>query len=395
MPDIFDTVNLTEVYDFDTKGFKKTVEGYMVCSPRVARTGIQDYAGADLGHPELDRVRVYRPEDQVFHKDAMKTLAHRPITLGHPKEMVDSKNWRKLAIGMSGDEVARDGDFIRVPMLIMDTDALDGTDAKELSVGYSSEIVWKAGMTMDGVEYDAIQRNIRANHIAVVTQARGGPKLRLGDRGEPPMVDRERITKTISVDGIDLVIPETEAAVVSRTLSRMGDEVTKLKGDITTVTKSLNDSTANITKLQKDIETKDGEIVALKKQVEDSKLTPAILEAAVATRTAVIDSARKVLGNTYTGAGKTEAQIKREAVEKKLGDHAKALDTDARVDGAFLTITAGVSPQSETQRLSNSLTSSQNNMNTQDGRADAEKAWNERQTRIGDAWKDLPAPARN
>jgi Uncharacterized protein conserved in bacteria (DUF2213) len=51
----------------------------------------------------------------------------------------------------------------------------------ELSVGYSADLDWTAGVTADGERYDAIQRAIRGNHIAICSQARGGSQLRIGD----------------------------------------------------------------------------------------------------------------------------------------------------------------------------------------------------------------------
>jgi len=44
----------------------------------------------------------------------------------------------------------------------------------ELSNGYTSEIEFKAGKTNDGFEYDAIQTDIKGNHIAIVDKARCG-----------------------------------------------------------------------------------------------------------------------------------------------------------------------------------------------------------------------------
>ena len=104
----------------DAKGFTLTQDGFLVAEPRVARTGIQIYKGFEVGAPHMDNVRVYRPESEVFDKRAMSSLAHRTITLDHPDTTVDASNWKKLAVGHSTDPVARDGDFIRVPLVLMD-----------------------------------------------------------------------------------------------------------------------------------------------------------------------------------------------------------------------------------------------------------------------------------
>lgn len=45
---------------------------------------------------------------------------------------------------------------------------------KELSVGYEVELDMTSGITEDGEPYDAIQRNIKPNHLAIVVKGRAG-----------------------------------------------------------------------------------------------------------------------------------------------------------------------------------------------------------------------------
>lgn len=166
---------------------RMTNDKYLTAMPRVARTGIQLYRGSEVGMNDKAIVRVYRPEDQVFDKDSLSTFAHKPVTDDHPKELVDASNWKKYAIGTMGGGVARDGEFIRVDLAVMDGAAIQKIkDGKaELSVGYTCEVVHGAGTTPTGEAYDAMQSNIRVNHLALVDTARGGSLLRIGDSGEP------------------------------------------------------------------------------------------------------------------------------------------------------------------------------------------------------------------
>src|SRR4051812_27104347 len=106
-----------DLYDtFTLDGVRRTADGYLAAFAKVARTGIQEYRGSELGRPDLGVVRVYRPPEEVFSADALHSFAHRPVTLRHPSQPVSSKNWRKHAGGQTGDEVVRDGEYIRVPM---------------------------------------------------------------------------------------------------------------------------------------------------------------------------------------------------------------------------------------------------------------------------------------
>jgi hypothetical protein len=173
---------------------RRTRDGYLTVNARVARAGnVQIYAGAELGKPEMASVRVYRPADEVFSKDTMESFAHRPVTLGHPSSSVSATNWRDVAKGWSDSEVARDGEFVRVSMLLADADTIqaveDGT--RELSMGYDCSLDWKPGVSPSGQAYDAVQRGIRSNHIAVVPKARGGTELRIGDSAVNTMTDAE------------------------------------------------------------------------------------------------------------------------------------------------------------------------------------------------------------
>ncbi|KGM30246.1 DUF2213 domain-containing protein, partial [Inquilinus limosus] len=152
---------------------RTTQDGYLVAAARISRTGIQTYSGAEMGRTGLSSVRVWRPEEEVFAADALASMAHRPVTIDHPAEAVTSANWKAFSVGQVGGEVARDGDYVRVPLVLMDRAAIDAVTAgkRQLSVGYTAEIDWTPGTTPAGEPYDAVQRRIRANHLAVVDAA--------------------------------------------------------------------------------------------------------------------------------------------------------------------------------------------------------------------------------
>lgn len=301
---------------------RKTTRGYLVTTARVARTGIQQYTGKELGREDMKTVRVYRPPEEVFHADSLRSFAHQPVTIGHPDEMVDAKNWRKFAVGDLGGEVVREGDFIQVPLVLMDDAAIKAVEGgmKQLSVGYTANLKWESGTTPAGEVYDAIQTDIRANHLAVVAEARGGPKLKIGD-GESKM-------KTILVDGLSVETTDAGAQAIE-----------KLQRDAKTAsdkaTADLVAKDAEIASLKTKIGTQDGEIAVLKKQVTDSAMTPQKLDEAVTSRVKVIEDARRIGGDKIVVAGKTDLEIKRAAVAVRLGDEAAQKLDDAGINGAF------------------------------------------------------------
>lgn len=137
--------------------------------------------------------------------------------------------------------------------------------------------------------------------------------------------------KTFTVDGISVEMSDTAIQVVQKVLGQFDAAKT-----------ALADAEKKIGDLNTAVSTKDGEIAVLKKQVEDGKMTPAQIDAAVVARSAVIADAKAITGADVTADGKTDADIRRAAVEAKLGDAAKGMD-DAAVAGAFKALRASVS----------------------------------------------------
>lgn len=188
----------------DAAKIRYTQDGYLVAMPRVARTGIQLYRGSELGRMGDDAkkiFRVYRPESEVFHTDSMASYAHKPVTDDHPPEAVNADNWFKYGKGQMGDEVARDGQAIRVPMVLMDGGLIKKFQAgkAELSQGYDCDIVWTSGTSPEGELYDCSMANIRSNHTAVVDAARAGPDYRIGDGTGDARVNMSALAAAMSL----------------------------------------------------------------------------------------------------------------------------------------------------------------------------------------------------
>lgn len=306
---------------------RTTADGYMVADVRITRIGIQSYRGDEMGRPDLSALRVWRPEAEVFHADAMASMAHRPVTLDHPSEPVTAANWKTHSVGQIGGEVARDGDYIRVPLVLMDQAAIDAVKAgkRQLSVGYAADIDWTSGTTPDGQAYDAVQRRIRGNHLAIVDQARAGPACRIGDAWSTPNPERtDMTTQKVTIDGIIVEMSDTAAQIVSK----LQDGVTKALADLQT-------ARATLVAAQASLQTRDGEIAGLNAKLRDAEMSPARLDAAVAARAKLVADARKIAGDRLVVDGKTEVEIRRAAVAAKIGDAAAKEMSDAAIEGAF------------------------------------------------------------
>ena len=470
-------LNLVDRINFDAASLTVTGDGYLVATPRISRTGIQLYRGSEVGMKDKAVVRVYRPEAEVFHKDSMNSLAHRPLTNDHPSVPVTADNWKEFSVGQSGGEVVRDGEFVRVPMAFMDAKAIKDIKAgkKQLSVGYSCDLEFKDGMTPDGQPYDAIQTNIRGNHIALVKAARGGDRLTVGDQttllaplaidsaafakaaklicdgafeqdaalaegtafiagdyaigdgakvyvsalskakaeatesGDDAVVSaidsllglvndhkpmEKTMAKTILVDGVSVEFATDQSAqIVQRAL----DQAAKLLKDAEAekgegfkkFKKKEEEDAKTITELTTAKDGLTAEVATLKKSVEDSKLTPQKLDQLVADRAVVSGKAKAVLGDKLVVDGKTDAEIKRQVVDAKLGDKAKGW-TDDQVSISFDTLTADVKPGDSTAVRDARVAFSQPGHHfTADAGADLkEKALDKRDAHLADAWKN-------
>ncbi|MFC6487357.1 DUF2213 domain-containing protein [Nitratireductor sp. GCM10026969] len=319
-------------------GTRRRDDGYLVADASVARTGIQLYAGWEVGKPEMDVVRVYRPEEEVFSSDAMASFAHRPVTNDHPDEAVTADNWKEHAVGQTAEEVARDGALLRVPLMVADASAIrDIEDGKrELSSGYNAMLDWTAGNTADGDAFDAVQRNIRANHVAIVRRGRAGSDVRIGDDaskwGASPVntpADHGRKVKMtdtlrkVMVDGLQVETTDAGAQAIDKLTKDKAAVEQKLADAEAKHEKAMADKDAEMAK-------KDAEIDDLKKKVLDEDA----LDAKVADRADLVSKAKVIAPDVKTD-GVKDADIRKAVVKAKLGDEAIKDKSDAYIDARF------------------------------------------------------------
>lgn len=312
-------------------GMRLTDEGYLEAAARTARTGVQQYFGAEVGKPEMDVVSVYRDEADVFAKASLETFSKLPITMDHPSSPVTADTWKQHAVGTTGDDVLRDGEYLKIGLKITDAAAVkavqDGT--RELSVGYTAEIQWGDGIAPDGTPYEARQTGIVANHIAIVDQARAGSRARIGDRAEnwgaapftttaqeASMADNPKL-RTVIVDGLSVETTDAGAQAIEKLNKQLADA--SAEHDKAIATKDA------------DLAKKDARITELETQVVDG----AALDKLVKDRAALIEDADKVAGKEVQTSGLSDAEIRKTAVTARLGDKALEGKSDAYVEAMF------------------------------------------------------------
>lgn len=315
-------------------GLRRTADGYAVAEVPVARTGIQVYAGHEVGRPDLPQVRMYRPPEAVFADSYLASIAHKPVTDDHPAGAVTSANWKQLASGYTGDTIRKDeaNGLIYVPLLFADQAVIDKLEAgkREVSCGYTCEVEWTAGVTDSGEAFDAIQRPQALNHVALCKQGRAGYACRVGDSWSPIDANKEPLVavRTITYDGLPVEVTDAAEAVINK-LTAARDS---LKSELDTANREVGTLTA-------DKATLEGRVTALEASLADAKVTPEKLAKLVADRAALVEDARKIDANVVCD-GLDEDGIRLAAVKAKLGD--KAPTDPARVAGAFDALLAQV-----------------------------------------------------
>lgn len=336
---------ITDKLTFDAP--RRTKEGYMAVRARAARSGVYDYLGAEVDPTGTkfranDTIKVYRPEDEVFDKRSIQSFIMRPITNDHPTEAVTADNWRDLAKGVVAGAV-RDGEYLAFDLVFMDGETVRDieTGKRELSNGYSVDLSFEDGIAPDGTAYQAVQRNIVGNHVALVDAGRAGPSCAIPacDAINPDTVNRIMVelgdktvtTKpvTITIDGKSHVVDLSDAAAIL-----VGNLQTALDAAAT----SLATANTKIGELTATISTKDGEIAALTKRATDAEAVD--LDKVAADRAALIDAAKKIFP-AIDAKGKSASDIRKLTVEHKLGDAAKNMDDNA-VSGAFAALSASI-----------------------------------------------------
>lgn len=171
----------TKVQRFDSLPLDATYftdEGYLVDHPIVTSVGIFVYH-----NPDGSERRELRLPEEVFAEKSLASYKGKPIIVTHDAGYVDTDNVKEESIGTILSEGYQDGNDVRAEIIIHDTDSLKKYKMRELSCGYNLRLDETPGV-WEGQPYDAIQRDIEINHLALVDKARAGEQARLNIDGQ-------------------------------------------------------------------------------------------------------------------------------------------------------------------------------------------------------------------
>jgi len=300
----------------------RTDEGYLVDTPIVGRVGIQLYKNAD-GTIR----RELRPAEEVFHADSLKSFAGKPVTDEHPGEPVTAKNAKRLSVGTMQGEGKQDGDNVVAPIIIHDGEMIDKVmkgGKRELSLGYKVDLEETPGV-WNGQEYDAIQRNIRVNHLAIVPRGRAGnARLNLDRHDAVSFNPQEENAMPENLSRIPL-----DSGLEYQAAPEVVVEVQKLRSD-------KAELTTHVDELQKQLDTVAAERDTLKSQVQSAdKVRADALEAARAEVKARAELDKVAETFKVDGTGKSDREVKELVIKSVRTDADLTGKSDDYVNAAF------------------------------------------------------------
>lgn len=325
------------VQRFDIAEIKKasrTPQGFLKAPVRATRTGIFIYKDS-----KGNEVRELRLPEEVYAPNSMESLVMIPITNNHPYEFVDSYNAKTHMVGFTGEKVFKDEEiYLSTTAIITDERTIKEVESKEkgeVSLGYRAGLQMKSGFWngkaiaengADDEKFDAIQRDIRYNHLAVVPAGRAGSevKLRLDDESNLILIkDREDVKMKVKIGDKEYDV-EQDLGDAIKSVMKSKDaaegKLEKMKTD------GEEADAKKIDSLTAEIETAQGKIDALEANLKKAN-DPKEFTAKVQARATLVDTAKAVLDEKEHEKldGMTDLEIKKAVIV--------ADDSETKLDG--------------------------------------------------------------
>lgn len=302
----------------------------------IARVGVFPYLKADSSI-EMEA----KLPDELLSDSTVSSADSKPVTNDHPTELVNQQNASKYMKGFTADNAHVDNDTLKVDMTITDADLISEINKgkQELSIGFETEIVPEKG-EYKGVAYDSVQRNIQINHVAVVEHGRAGHSVRLiGDSAE--MVEQDNVhkkgqsmeTTKVRLDGADVTVATGDADKIIK-LDEENSEKKRQIDDLKTKIKEMQDQLAKLQgdddKNKKNADKAQAKADAAEKELADlkEKYSGDAMDKAISARMELINKVKPYVGDSYEFKGKSEKQLKLDAI-KALDD---SVDLDDKSD---------------------------------------------------------------
>ena len=157
--------------------------GYVLVEKRpISKVGVFEYLGSSIGAEDPDRIyKVYRPAEELSSQDTIDSFKLVPWIDEHEMLGTDGTPAEQKGIqGTTGEDIYFDNDTLYGNLKVYSGSLKNIIEngKKELSLGYKCKYKFESGV-FDGQKYDAIQTELRGNHIATVENGRMGKEVQL------------------------------------------------------------------------------------------------------------------------------------------------------------------------------------------------------------------------
>lgn len=214
----------------------RTDEGFMILEGVPAVPGVYAYQRADG-----TIVRELITAEELAKADSLVSLGRKPITRNHPQSgLVTPATAGDVMVGTVGEKVVVGPEgYVTVTLTVHRGDAIADIESgtRELSCGYLCDVEPAPGVWTDAAgrqhHYDAVQKNRRYNHLAIVDRGRHGPAASMRvdgavtvatqSGGEPPETPapQDAMKFNVRIDGREYEIEVASADEALRIQARL------------------------------------------------------------------------------------------------------------------------------------------------------------------------------
>jgi len=159
----------------------------------ISKAGVFPYLGSSIGAPDPDKIyQVLRPEEELSDPETIESFKLLPwinnhVMLGNPDEspIPVTPAEKKGVEGTTGETVVFENGILYATIKVFSEKLKKLLDSgkNELSAGYRCKWDFTSG-NYNGMPYDAIQRDIRGNHLALVDEGRMGKEVAVLDSSD-------------------------------------------------------------------------------------------------------------------------------------------------------------------------------------------------------------------
>ena len=269
--------------------------------------------------------RELRLPEVVFDEAFLETIKNMPIYIGHRADeegnfILDPVKRNEMAIGYTGDDPSGDNVYLSTSVRINRADGIDAVKKgiRSWSVGYHCDVREESG-TWGGQEYDAVQVNLRGDHLALVRAGRQGDQAVLRMDSQDGIYDEE----ATPTDKVDNEILNTEEDTMAENLKVVKIDGIDYNAEETVIVK-YNESVAKADTLENelkavktDMSVLEAERDSLKEQLDASKTKINELESARVDQ-AMIDAQVEKKLKLLDIASKAEIEMKADMADSDI-----------------------------------------------------------------------------